>query len=104
MAASAATVGAEQNVEFAFLTVGDRQPFSMLDRGQRGKEVLGQHRGVYAPERGTTVQISASQRLLAGVGPWRLVVPGRGPGRRCRPRCSGRSALCRRPVRNGGAR
>ena len=47
IAASAATVGAEQNVEFAFLTVGDRQPFTMLDHGQRGKEVLGQFRGVY---------------------------------------------------------
>ena len=76
MAASAATVGAEQNVEFAFLTVGDRQPFSMLDHGQRGKEVLGQLRGVYAPERGTIVQVSPSQRLLAITGPSLILRPG----------------------------
>jgi hypothetical protein len=76
IAASAATVGAEQNVEFAFLTVGDRQPFTMLDHGQRGKEGLGQFRGVYAPERGTIVQISPSQRLLAITGPSLISRPG----------------------------
>lgn len=76
MAASAATVGGEQNVEFAFLTIGDRQPFSMLDPCQEGKKVLGQLRGVYAPERGTSVQISANQRLLAITGPGLIMRPG----------------------------
>lgn len=76
MAASADTVGGEQNVEFAFLTVGDRHPFSILDLNQQGKEVLGQFRGVYAPERGTTVQISPNQRLLAITGPSLITRPG----------------------------
>jgi len=48
----------------------------MLDRGQRGKEVLGQLRGVYAPERGTIVQVSPSQRLLAITGPSLILRPG----------------------------
>ena len=64
-----AAVGAEQNVEFAFLTVGDRQPFTMLDPGQPGKQARGKRKGIFAPERGTIVQISPAQRLLAITGP-----------------------------------
>ena len=71
-----ATVGAEQNVEFAFLTVGDRQPFTMLDPGQPGKQARGQHKGAFAPERGTIVQISPTQRLLAITGPDLIKRPG----------------------------
>ncbi len=63
-----AAVGAEQNVEFAFLTVGDRQPFTMLDPGQPGRQAHGKRKGVFAPERGTIVQISPAQRLLAITG------------------------------------
>jgi len=69
IAGAVASVGAEQNVEFAFLTVGDRQPFTMLDPGQPGKQARGQRKGVFAPERGTIVQISPTQRLLAITGP-----------------------------------
>lgn len=76
VAESVATVGIEQNVEFAFLTVGDRQAVTMLDTAQRGKEVLGQRKGVFAPERGTIVQISPVQRLLAVTGPTLIKRPG----------------------------
>lgn len=76
VADSVATVGADQNVEFAFLTIGDRQPFTMLDPTQRGKEMLGQRKGVLAPERGTIVQISPTQRLLAITGPALIKRPG----------------------------
>lgn len=69
IAGTVAAVGAEQNVEFAFLTVGDRQPFTMLEPGQPGKQARGQRKGVFAPERGTIVQISPTQRLLAITGP-----------------------------------
>ena len=44
-----ATVGAEQNVEFAFLTVGDRQPFTMLDPSQPGKQARGKRKGSSPP-------------------------------------------------------
>ncbi len=71
-----AAAGAEQNVEFAFLTVGDRQPFTMLDTGQPGKQARGQRKGVFAPERGTIVQISPTQRLLAITGPDLIKRPG----------------------------
>jgi hypothetical protein len=65
-----ATVGAEQNVEFAFLTVGDKQPFTMLDPSQPGRsDHRGRTKGGLAPERGTILQISDTQRLLAITGP-----------------------------------
>ena len=76
IAESVNAVGAEQTVEFAFLTVGDRQIFTMLDTAQRGKEVLGQRKGVFAPERGTIAQISTTQRLLAVTGPALVKRPG----------------------------
>ena len=47
-----ATVGAEQNVEFAFLTVGDRQPFTMLDPSQPGKQTRGKRKGDLRPRTG----------------------------------------------------
>jgi hypothetical protein len=65
-----AEVGDEQNIEFAFLTVGDRQPFMMLDQGQPGKLTRsGQRKGIFAPERGTITQVTRAQRLLAVTGP-----------------------------------
>ncbi len=65
-----ATVGAEQNVEFAFLTVGDKQPFVMLDPNQQGRaDHRGRAKGALVPERGTILQISDTQRLLAITGP-----------------------------------
>jgi hypothetical protein len=64
------TVGAEQHVEFAFLTVGDKQPFTMLDPRQLGhSDRRRRTKGALAPERGTILQISDTQRLLAITGP-----------------------------------
>ena len=71
-----ASVGAEQTVEFAFLTVGEHQAISMLDLGQPGKEAKKGRKGVYAPERGTIVQITRSQRLLAVTGLSLILRPG----------------------------
>ena len=71
-----ATVGAEQNVEFAFLTVGDRQPFMMLDPQQPGRnDGRGKVKGAFAPDRGTIVQVSDTQRLLAITGPSLIKLP-----------------------------
>lgn len=65
-----ATVGTEQNVEFAFLTAGDKQPFTMIDPNQPGRrDSQGRAKGALAPERGTILQISDTQRLLAITGP-----------------------------------
>ncbi|MFW6195635.1 MAG: argonaute/piwi family protein, partial [Chloroflexota bacterium] len=63
------TVGSEQDVEFAFLTVGDKHPFTVLDPDQSGLNINGQRKGALAPERGTIVQVSPNQRLLAITGP-----------------------------------
>ncbi|MFC6023758.1 hypothetical protein ACFP2T_47350 [Plantactinospora solaniradicis] len=72
-----ATVGSEQNVEFAFLTVGDRQPFTMLDPHQPGRnDYRGRIKGALAPERGTIMQISDTQRLLAITGPSLIKLAG----------------------------
>lgn len=60
----------EQNVEFAFLTVGSEHPFAISDLAQQGQQLRsGGRKGVYAPERGTIVQIGRYQRLLAVSGP-----------------------------------
>lgn len=75
MVESAAEVGSEQNVEFAFLTVSQRHPFGLLDLSQTGirsRYGKGRPKGVYVPERGTIVQIGRWARLLATNGP-RLV-------------------------------
>jgi hypothetical protein len=72
-----AEVGDEQDIEFAFLTVGDRQPFMMLDQGQPGKPIPnGQRKGILAPARGTIAQITPVQRLLAVTGPELVKRPG----------------------------
>ncbi len=77
IADAVAAVGSEQTMEFAFLTVGDRQPFTMLDLSQPGKQARGgQHKGTFAPDRGTIVQISPTQRLLAITGPDLIKRPG----------------------------
>jgi hypothetical protein len=70
------SIGAHQTVEFAFLTVGGVHPFTALDRGQPGIDVHGQRKGALAPERGTIIQISRNQRLLAITGPSLVKRPG----------------------------
>ncbi len=69
-------VGADQDVEFAFLTVGSAHPFTALDPFQRGIDAHGQRKGALVPERGTIIQVSRNQRLLAVTGPRLVKRPG----------------------------
>ncbi|MEG4964395.1 MULTISPECIES: Piwi domain-containing protein [unclassified Microcoleus] len=62
-------VGNEQNVEFAFLTISHDHPFTMLDKSQQGVNVKeGERKGIYAPERGTILQLGRYTRLLSTNG------------------------------------
>ena len=64
-----AQVGNEQNVEFAFLTISHDHPFTMLDKSQQGVNVKeGERKGIYAPERGTILQLGRYTRLLSTNG------------------------------------
>ena len=64
-----AQVGNEQNVEFAFLTISHDHPFTMLDKSQQGVNVKeGERKGIYAPERGTILQLGRYTRLLSTKG------------------------------------
>ncbi|MEG3884806.1 Piwi domain-containing protein [Microcoleus sp. herbarium19] len=64
-----AQVGNEQNVEFAFLTISHDHPFTMLDKSQQGVKVKeGERKGIYAPERGTILQLGRYTRLLSTKG------------------------------------
>jgi len=64
-------VGSEQNTEFAFLTVSQDHPFSVLDLNQKGiwQRRSGTYKGAYAPERGLITQIGRYTRLLSTKGP-----------------------------------
>jgi len=68
---AAKTVGGEQNIEFAFVTVSFDHPFLMIDRTQPGLPIrtgTGM-RGKYVPDRGTILQIGRYTRLLSTNGP-----------------------------------
>ena len=71
MAKCVQELAGEQNVEFAFLTVGSDHPFAISDLAQAGQQHRGggAARGVYVPERGTIVQIGRYSRLLSVTGP-----------------------------------
>ena len=61
-------VASEQTVDFASLTVQRDHGFRILDKSQNGlpaRRGATQLKGVYAPHRGTVVQIGDSTRLLA---------------------------------------
>lgn len=60
-----ATVGEEQIVEFAFLTVSQVHPYNVVDPRSQG--VKG--RGRLQPERGTVINLSRHLRLLCVTGP-----------------------------------
>ncbi|MBD1919760.1 stem cell self-renewal protein Piwi domain-containing protein [Microcoleus sp. FACHB-831] len=65
-----AKVGSEQNIEFAFLTVSHDHPFTVLDKSQQGIVVKnGVRKGIYAPERGTILQLGRYTRLLSTNSP-----------------------------------
>jgi hypothetical protein len=65
-----AQIGSEQNIEFAFLTISHDHPFTILDKSQRGVVVKNSVRkGIYAPERGTILQLGRYTRLLSTISP-----------------------------------
>ena len=67
-----ATVGGEQNVEFAFLTVTQDHPFRLFDRDQPGMPMRNQgdvRKAVFVPQRGVIAQLGAFTRLLCTNGP-----------------------------------
>ncbi len=63
-----ADIGSEQTIQFAFLTVTHEHPFKILDTAQKGKEVNEVWKGVYAPNRGTVIQLGRYTRLLVTNG------------------------------------
>ncbi|RUT03649.1 hypothetical protein DSM106972_052880 [Dulcicalothrix desertica PCC 7102] len=64
-----AQVGEHQNIEFAFLTISHDHPFTVLDKSQRGIVKNSIRKGIYAPERGTIVQLGRYTRLLSTSSP-----------------------------------
>lgn len=65
-----AQVGSDQNIQFAFLTISHDHPFTMLDKSQPGIWVKGGSRkGIYAPDRGTILQLGRYTRLLGTNSP-----------------------------------
>lgn len=76
-----AQVGSEQNIEFAFLTISRDHPFMMLDKSQSGipvKRKAQLRKGVYAPDRGTILQLGRYTRLLSITSP-RLIKRANSP-------------------------
>ena len=66
------TVGDEQNVEFAFLTVTQDHPFRLFDRDQRGIPIRNHgelRKAVFVPQRGLIAQLGSFTRLLCTNGP-----------------------------------
>jgi hypothetical protein len=61
-------IGSEQNIQFAFLTVTHDHPFKILDTSQQGKETTTGKKGIYAPNRGTIIQLGRYTRLLVTNG------------------------------------
>lgn len=69
---AAKSVGSEQTIEFAFLTVSLDHPFLIIDPAQAGianRQDKNRVKGKLVPERGTIVQIGRYTRLLATNGP-----------------------------------
>nr|WP_321358918.1 Piwi domain-containing protein [uncultured Hyphomonas sp.] len=58
-------VGADQDVELAFVTVTEDHPFYLIDRNAKGLQAKSGMKGVYAPDRGTIVRLGRNTRLLA---------------------------------------
>lgn len=67
-------VGSDQNIQFAFLTISHDHPFTILDKSQRGIPAnkynpSDPRKGVYAPDRGTIIQLGHYTRLLSTNSP-----------------------------------
>ena len=61
-------IGAEQDIQLAFVTVSHEHPFFIMDRSEMGVPVRrdsDQLKGAYAPARGTIAKIGRATRLLA---------------------------------------
>ena len=61
-------IGAEQDIQMAFVTVSHDHPFFIFDRGEKGEPVKRDSdvmKGEFAPVRGTIARIGRSTRLLA---------------------------------------
>ncbi|MDJ0799657.1 MAG: Piwi domain-containing protein [Calothrix sp. MO_167.B12] len=69
-----AEVGSEQIVEFAFLTISQQHPFTLLDKSRPGLK-NGSKKGTYAPDRGTIVEIGRYTRLLCTTGAMQVKRP-----------------------------
>jgi hypothetical protein len=67
---AALTVGKEQTIEFAFLTVTIGHSFLLLDPAQQGRPTRNGNKAVFVPERGTIVQIGRYTRLVSTNGPF----------------------------------
>ncbi len=66
------TVGSEQNIEFAFLTVTQEHAFMIMDKEQTGISVKGKRdamKAVFVPSRGLISQLGSFTRLLCTNGP-----------------------------------
>lgn len=76
MSAALATVGGEQNVEFAFVQVSHDHPFVLFDESERGQHLGHRVKGEMAPRRGLVVATSPYSRLLCTIGPNLVKRPG----------------------------
>lgn len=56
-------VGSEQEVQFAFLTVGQRHPYVLLDKSNRRDQ-----KAPFVPDRGTIARLSYPQILISPLG------------------------------------
>lgn len=63
-------VGANQHVQFAFLTVSHDHPFKILDMSQAGVDSYYGKKAVYVPKRGLVSQLGRFTRLVATNGPY----------------------------------
>jgi argonaute-like protein implicated in RNA metabolism and viral defense len=66
------TVGSEQNIEFAFLTVTQEHAFMIMDKEQTGISVKGKRdamKAVFVPSRGLISQLGSFTRQLCTNGP-----------------------------------
>jgi hypothetical protein len=76
MADALATVGGEQNIEFAFLQVSHEHPYVVFDEREGGYRSGSEHKGILVPARGLVVQTSPRSRLLCTIGPQLVKRPG----------------------------
>lgn len=62
------TIGKEQHLEVAFLTISHEHPFALFDTSQPGKDTRKGKKGELTPDRGLIVQSSKFSRLVSTSG------------------------------------